>query len=176
MDQKAFKLAMLKHATYTAILILLFSFQVTPGLFWINYVGPTLVIPFVVSVAFCEGELVGGAYGLFAGLLCDSQSSAIFGILSLWLMFCGIVVGLLEIYFLRRGYRNVCVSCFVIAFGYHSLLYFLIYGMWNYENSFVLYTTQSLGAMIYTVAVSPLIYYLYQKVWKYFADKEGEEA
>ena len=77
------KLRIQKMSIYGLTLLLLYILQTTPGFLTFWGIKPLLVLPLAVSIAMMEGELVGGLFGLAAGILCDTSGITIFGINSL---------------------------------------------------------------------------------------------
>ena len=61
-------------------MIVLYVLQTDPNFTLSSGTGPVLVLPFAVAVAMFDGQLAGGLFGLFAGILCDTSSSVLFWI------------------------------------------------------------------------------------------------
>ena len=72
------KIAAAKYAAYSLVMLLLYVLQTDPNFFYIDYIKPVFVLPFAVCIAMFESQLVGGLFGLFAGVLCDASSSMLF--------------------------------------------------------------------------------------------------
>lgn len=87
-------------------MIVLYVLQTDPNFTLSSGTGPVLVLPFAVAVAMFDGQLAGGLFGLFAGILCDTSSSVLFGFGSiLYLVICT-AVGLLVLYFMQPSLTN----------------------------------------------------------------------
>lgn len=98
------------------------ALQGTPFLFpTVSGMRPELLLPFVVAVAVCEGEVTGGVVGLFAGLLWDLTGMAPFGYHGLFLMAAGIFAGLLV-----RTLLHAAVLPALLVSGVFCLLFELI--------------------------------------------------
>lgn len=73
------KIQLAKYFLYILLIIILYVLQNDPNFTLSNGTGPVLVLPFAVAVAMFDGQLAGGLFGLFAGILCDTSSSVLFG-------------------------------------------------------------------------------------------------
>ena len=168
-DKKGIRAA--KYAAYGLAMALLYVLQTTPGFLTVFGVKPNLVIPAAVCAAMLEGEFAGGLYGALAGLLCDLSAPSIFGFNAIILLVACVVAGLAFLYLLRP-----CVINFVLmalgALAARGLLdYLLNYLMWNYENVGMILVHQILPGILYSAAVSPLVYYLYVRIGRHFQAK-----
>ena len=73
------KIQLIKYILYSFLMIVLYVLQTDPNFTLSSGTGPVLVLPFAVAVAMFDGQLAGGLFGLFAGILCDTSSSVLFG-------------------------------------------------------------------------------------------------
>ena len=129
------KIQLIKYIFYSFLMIVLYVLQTDPNFTLSSGTGPVLVLPFAVAVAMFDGQLAGGLFGLFAGILCATSSSVLFGFGSiLYLVICT-AVGLLVLYFMQPSLTNSLIFT-GSGFAVRLLLeYFFYYAMWGYENS-----------------------------------------
>lgn len=163
-----------KHLSYSLLLLLLYLLQTVPGLFVIFGVKPILVIPAAVVIAMLEGEFVGGIYGAAAGLLCDVGSLLLFGFNGfLTCLFC-IVAGLLVTFLMRCHLGNCLLFACVIMLVRGSLEFLFAFGMWGYESVWKLYVFGTLPLAVYSVAVTPVIFWAVRKIYRRFDVSDRE--
>lgn len=111
-----------RHLLLALSLLVAAALQGVPFLFpAVLGVRPVLLLPFVVAVAVCEGEITGGVVGIFAGLLWDLSGLAPFGYHGLFLMIAGVFAGLLV-----RTLLHAAVLPALLLSGVFSLLLELI--------------------------------------------------
>lgn len=132
-----------------------------------------LLIPLVVSIGMCEGEMSGLLYGAAAGCFWDVCSSVPDGFNGLCLAFAGCLSGLLVRFFMRNKLMTEYCICAAVT-GVHAILYWLftVYiplGDNNFSKLFGFYLP---GAVI-TTAVSFVIYYLVRGLSRKFVEKDA---
>ena len=160
---------LVKHGLYVLLFLLLYVAQSTPDFLVLGGVKPLWVIPAALAVAMLEGELVGGIYGAFAGLLCDINGPLLFGFNGfLTCLFC-VATGLLVVYLMRCNLLSCVLFVGVFAVVRGHLEFLFAFGMWNYENIWKLYVWRTLPVIAYTIAVSPLLFWLLRRLHRYFA-------
>lgn len=142
--------------------------QTTPGLFVIRGVKPVLVVPFALAIAMHEGEFVGGIYGAAAGLLCDVSGGSLFGYNGFFLALFCIASGLLVIYLLRCNLLGCILFVLVTMLVRGSLEFLFAYGMWGYPDVWKIYLFYTLPTAGYTVAVSPLLFWMVRALYRRF--------
>lgn len=160
-----------KTIIYILILLVLYIIQTDPHLLYIEEIKPLLVLPYAVCVAMMDGELWGGLFGLGAGLLCDTSTQILFGFNSLIYMICCVAVGLLVIYFMQPSLTNSLLFIGVTLSVRLLLEYFFYYVMWNYENSQLILINRMLPVLLYTLAVTPLIYWFVKRMHHHYEEK-----
>ena len=165
-NKKWFRTA--KFATYIVVMVLLYILQTTPGFLTVFGVKPNFVIPAAVCVAMHEGEFTGAFYGVLAGVLCDWGGFALAGFNAMILLAACTAVGLLVIYLLRPGVINFVLLLSAVMLARGLLDFLLNYVMWGYDHVWMVFVYDVLPGVIYTVAVSPLVYYLYTAVHAWF--------
>lgn len=158
------KLRIQKMSLYALLLLLLYVLQTTPGFLTFWGCKPLLILPLVVSIAMMEGELVGGLFGLAAGVLCDTSGITIFGINSLLYMLACIVIGLLVIYYMQPSRLNSLIFSGTVLVLRQLFEYFFYYVMWGYEDSSIILLRHMLPVVLLTLLVTPLLYRIVQKI------------
>ncbi len=145
------KLRIQKLLIYGSVLLLLYVLQCTPGFLSFWGAKPLLVLPWVVAIAMMEGELVGGLFGLGAGILCDTAAITIFGINSLIYMSACMLVGLLVIYYMQPSRSNCLIFTGVVLLFRQLFEYFFYYVMWDYEDSSIILFRHMLPVLLLTL-------------------------
>ncbi len=139
----------LKFFTYAMIVFGAYILQTTPGLLEFCGIKPIIVLPLCICIAVFEGEFVGGLFGFFMGLFCDSSSEIVFGFNALiYLVFC-VFAGLAAIYVFRRSTMNVMLLCLGAVFLRSVIEFFF---------AFVLYEYEGLVPYFYTVIAPQIVY------------------
>ena len=149
-----------KYAAYGLVLLVLYVLQTTPGLFVIFGSKPMLVVPAAIAIAMHEGEFAGGFYGAFAGLLCDMGSSLLFGFNGFLLTFFCVGTGLLVTHLMHSNIWNIMLFTLITMLAIGSLEFLFGYGMWGFENVWMIYVYATLPLIAYTTVVSPLLFWL----------------
>lgn len=150
-----------KYCTYTAVMILLYVLQTTPGFLSIFSIKPNFVISAAICIAMSEGEYIGGLYGAFAGILCDLGAPTLFGFNAMIVMVACVMTGLMVIYLLRPGVINFVLLASGAMLARGLIDYLLNYAMWSYAHVWMVLVYDILPAVIYSAAVSPIVYYLF---------------
>lgn len=165
------KIQLIKYILYSFLMIVLYVLQTDPNFTLSSGTGPVLVLPFAVAVAMFDGQLAGGLFGLFAGILCDTSSSVLFGFGSiLYLVICT-AVGLLVLYFMQPSLTNSIIFT-GSGFAVRLLLeYFFYYAMWGYENSSQILLRHMLPNLLCTLLVTPLIFLAVRRMHRFFEEK-----
>lgn len=163
------KLLVAKHIVYTLLLLLLYVVQTTPRLLTLGGVKPLLVVPVAVAIAMYEGEFVGGVYGAVAGILCDTAGGSLFGFNGFFICLFCIAAGLLVIYLLRNNLLGCLLFVGVALLVRGSIEFLFAYGMWGYDNVWKIYACYTLPTVVYSLAVTPLCYWLVRGIHRRFA-------
>ncbi len=157
-----------KYTLYALILLLLYILQTTPGVLELAGAKPMLVIPAALAIAMVEGEFVGGVYGALAGLLCDLGGSVLFGFNGLFLSVFCIGAGLLVIYLMHCNTRGALLFVTVTMLVRGSVEYLFGYRMWGYENVWKIFALRILPMSLYTILVTPLLFWLIRWIYRLF--------
>lgn len=160
MNNKA-KIQVARYAVYAAVMVVLYVMQTTPEFLLFFGVKPNLVIPAAVMIAVLEGEFTGGLYGALAGVLCDLSALTLFGFNGMIVLVACVLIGLAFIYLLRATILNFIWVLSGVLLVRAMLDFLFNYVMWGYEGISILLIQRILPGIVYSVAVAPLIYYLY---------------
>ncbi len=160
----------LKYTVYVLFILICFVLQQTPSLFSVFGVKPVLIVSAAVCIAVFEGEFAGALLGAFAGVLCDMGSITIFGFNGiLMLVFCA-ACGLLILFLLRPNFLSSLMLCAAVLFLRGTLEYLSCLAIWGYESVGMYYLRYTLPCIVYSVAVSPIIFIMVKKI--HFAFEE----
>lgn len=157
-----------KHIIYSVLLLFLYVLQTTPGLFSIYGIKPILTITAAIAIAMYEDEVVGGIYGMAAGLLCDTGGNSLFGFNAMLMMsFCALIA-LLTIHLFQNTMINMLFFSVIVYFIRGSLEFVFSLGIWGYENVSRYYIHKTLPVMVYSLCLIPLFYPLVGKIHRSF--------
>ncbi|MEG1448521.1 MAG: rod shape-determining protein MreD [Oscillospiraceae bacterium] len=160
-----------KYSLYVVLFLLFAVLQSTPNFLELFGTRPILLFPCVVAVAMADGELVGGIFGAIGGIFCDYTMSNIFGVNAMLLLVGGTLIGLLVIYYVKDSVKNSLYLCGIVVFT-RSLLDLLFgYTIWGYGENFYMFTRGILPSCIYTIAVTPIFYFMFKKLRAFFESK-----
>ncbi|MBC8586041.1 hypothetical protein [Youxingia wuxianensis] len=151
-----------KYFVYFLVMVGMYVLQTTPGFLSVFGTKPNFVIPAAICIAILEGEFVGGIYGVLGGILCDFGGFMLFGFHSIIMLIACVIAGLLTIYLLQPGVINYVLLVFVTMMVRGLLEFLLGFAVWGYEHVWMILVYNILPGVIYTAAVSPLIFYLYR--------------
>lgn len=162
------RIVIMKYVLYSLLLLILYMVQSDPHMLYIEEIKPLLVLPYAICIAMMDGELAGGLFGLAAGILSDTSSTILFGFQSLIYMAACVAVGLVVIYFMQPSLTNSLIFVSAILAARLLLEYFFYYVMWGYENISMILLQKMFPTLLYTVVITPLLYWLVKKLhWHY---------
>lgn len=138
---------------------------------------PNLLLILVVSHAYMRGRMTGLTLGIFCGLIVDLMyGSYVVGLYALLYMLIGYFIGFTNKYYSNDDYTLpliiIAVSDFIYGFFYY-VFEFLLRGRLNflyYLRRFIV------PEIIYTVAVSVLLYKLLHMINNHIDHKPDEEV
>lgn len=149
-----------KWLIFLLMAVVLLSLQTAPGLFVAFGVKPVFIIPFAVCFSIFFEEKEAAVMGLFCGAIWDAMSSQIFGFSSLVLMICCIIISLASTYFIREHVLNAVFMTAGTLLIYYSVEFLFRYVIWGYKDIQTIFFHQTLPVGIYTLIITPIIYYL----------------
>lgn len=154
---------------WLAIAVLVFSvLQNTTGMFPAIFgVKALLLIPVVVAIAMYERDVAGIFYGLFAGALWDVFAAGN-NFNAIYLVIIGYFSGVLINTLMRSNFAT-----HAILSGGFSLIYAVIYWLYHYviidlDKAPTMLFRYYITAVIYTVVLSPLIFYIIRAIEKHY--------
>lgn len=158
----------LKWVCYSLMILLLYVLQTAFPLIRIFDVGPVLVVPAAVSIAMYENEKAAAFTGMAVGFLWDFSSGKLAGFNALILMACCVVIALLTMYLMQNNTLNVMLFTGIFMVLQGLLDYFFFYLIWGYGSSYLVLVRYIFPTALYTVAVSPLVYFLFSRIHRLF--------
>lgn len=142
-------------------------------------VKPLILIPFAICVATWSDEVTSACTGMLSGFLIDMNCGKPVGFNAIILITICTLVSLLYIHFLRRKFLNFFVLSSLACIIQGSLDYFFFYGLWGYEDSYLILKDITIKCIIETMISSVFIYIiinLINKNMKPYQLKSIEEA
>ncbi len=154
---------------YALEIFILFIIEGTPHLLpQIYLVKPLLLVSAAVSVAAFEMPMFSLFFGVFCGLIIDVGTGGVMGLTS-------IILGVVCYYesawnnkYIKNSIYLVLIYSAVTSFAVVSLKFFVFYIIKNYDNASFTYINRYIPRMLYTWAVTPLVYVLTMAVSKTF--------
>lgn len=158
-----------KYAVYILLLLLAHLLQnslpIFPSLFGVK---PALLISAAVCIAMYEGEVVGAAFGLFAGALWDTVTVTADGYNALFFTLACAVCGVLLRIFLRNNiltYLWINSIVTVIYFASYVLFFITTRGI---DGGAMLLLKYYLPMAVYSVVLTPFWYLIIRGVNRKF--------
>lgn len=164
----------LKWTVYIVTLLVLFILQTTPGLFQIFGTRPILVLPFAVCLSMFETEKTAAVLGALAGGLWDISSGKLLGFSLILIMLCCVFCSLLVMYLAKLNIVNALFLCAATIVIYMLFNFVFYYAMWGFDNLSAVVLHKLLPVSVYTLAVTPIIYFLTRKIYFWFHDPADE--
>ncbi len=121
---------------------------------------PNLLLILVVSTAYMRGRIPGLLIGFFSGLLVDLSFGSVIGLYSLIYLLIGYFFGFMNKYFSNDDVTLPLIFVAVGDFFYGFFYYIFEFLLRGRLNLFYYFRRFILPEMIYTVAVSVLLYKL----------------
>ncbi|MBQ8209415.1 MAG: hypothetical protein IJZ35_02390 [Clostridia bacterium] len=163
----------IKRILLFAIVVVAAMLQNTDGLLPVIFGARIiLLIPVVVCIGMCEGEMSGLVYGLIGGAFWDVCASGIDGFHGFYLAFIGCLSGILVHFIMRNRLLTQYCICTVSAVFYCVFYWFAtVYsqvGDMNYSKLLGFYLP---GAVI-TTAFSFIVYFIIRFICSSLKEKE----
>lgn len=150
----------IRYFAYFLEIIIFYILEQTPNLIpGIYGIKPIIIMPILFMIALFEGESVGLVFGFFIGLLLDTSFSWSVGFYTIIMSVTGYIIGLIA----RRVVKSNLSTAMIISaisiffiYSFHFVFYFLING---YGDSMYAFTSHYLPRMLYTMLLSPVMYF-----------------
>ena len=138
-------------------------------------VRPIYFIPLCICICMHEGEYTAAILGGICGLIIDEAYGRIFFGFSSVIMIA-ICVGSTIVFrhFLFKNGINAVMLTVVAVFIYQIIEYFFYYAMWGYEGTGYVFSNICIPCILYTVAISPVMYIIVRAVVKRFYPKKAK--
>ena len=152
--------SILKHTVFTIISLLLVVSQ-TSFFAGIEIFGgrPQAVLLYCLALAFFEGPKTGAVYGVLCGYLLDVVSGGgVYFSAVIYMLVCYIFAYAVELYF-NDGYLSYLAMSAVFVLIKQTLDVFVMLAKWADFNFGVTIVKVFLPELIYTLAVSALVYF-----------------
>ncbi len=163
---------------YTLEIIICFLFQSTMYDFIsLAEIMPNVLLILVVSSAYMRGRMTGLFLGLFCGLLLDLSSGAyVVGLYALMYMLIGYFIG-----YTHKVYSNEDYTLPIIIIAVSDLIYGFFFYVFEFLlrgrlNVFYYFRRIILPEIIYTVAVSIILYKLLHMINNHLDRRQDKEA
>lgn len=158
-----------RYFLYVLEVFLLFIIEGTPCLLPQFYLAkPLLLVSLAVSLAAFESPLCALVFGVLCGMVIDAGSGGVMGFSAIILA----VICFYESYWNTKYIKNsiylVLVYSAVASAAIISLKFFIFYFIKKYPGASESYVTHYLPRIVYTWAVTPLVYLLTLLVSKTF--------
>ena len=139
-------------------------------------VHPFLFPAFVAMIAVLEGQVMGGAFGLMAGLCADALLPAVPFFFVLIFLCCGVVVGQLSRYLYRKNLVAMLLWSGVIHFV-SNILFFFVFFFVPGRAGVAAFSAVSLPEILFSLLLVPLLYLPIRANHRHWMeDKEEEET
>lgn len=126
----------------------------------IFFARPAPLVLFVVCVAMFEGYRTGAAVAIISGFLWDLYSDRVFGFTALQLLFISVIVALLVQWLLRTNFWSSMLLCVSGVLVQMITEWFFRYVLFLSGESLVILWRVYLPNALYTIILSPLVYWL----------------
>ncbi|MBP5303751.1 MAG: rod shape-determining protein MreD [Clostridia bacterium] len=162
----------MRWTAFGVILLLSCFIQMAPFSLQIAGAKPLLLIAFTVCIALFVGPLGGGIAGAFAGFLWDIFSTRTLGFNAIILLVVGTACGLLIWMMMRNNIltavlltAGACLTQIILDWGFHYLLF-------DRGNEWDALLSIYLPNGLYTVLISPLVYWVVLITVKHLRSRE----
>lgn len=159
-----------RYVIYALIIFLAHILQNTISIFpEIMSVRPVLLLSIAVCIAMFEGEIVGAAAGLLAGVLWDTVTVTADGYMTLYLTISCAICGILLRIFMRNNIatyfivNSVALALFLVTY----VLFFI--AARGIDDSAAIFFTYYVPMGLYSFILTPLWYLLIRTVYRKFS-------
>lgn len=166
MDRTTRNKRILKWVLLSFFMLFIFALQSTPSFLEINDIKPILLLPLAIAIPMFEAEWLGGFAALACGLLWDMAGESPFGSYGFLCLVAGVVTGLLLRFLLRNEWFNFVALVFVASTIIFSMEFLFTYAIQGYEQYGQVFVQKHLPLILYTTAVSPIVYFTVKLIEK----------
>ena len=161
----------LRLLIYVLEFFLIYSLEQIPGLSAEIYgVRPLILVPFFVSAAVFENEIVALSLGMVCGFLADVSFGTTVGSFVLILCLIGYFIGVLFRYFIKINlFSAMILNFFILAMVVFLRGYFKL----GFQNNFYFWNEIFFPVICYSGVLFPLAYFFNRYVFYKFSEKRG---
>lgn len=165
--------AVLKWVLYVLIVCVSYAFMMTPGFFQLGSIRPLLVLPMVICVSVFEGELAGGGFAIFSGVLWASGVSVFWGFTPIVLYVIAVFCGAIATLYLQENLPSTMILA-GISIAFYLLCYFFVeYAIWNYGNASEIFMNTFVPTFFFTWAITPIYYFIVKGIHTLVSQRSG---
>ena len=161
----------LRLLIYVLEFFLIYSLEQIPGLSAEIYgVRPLILVPFFVSAAVFENELVALSLGIVCGFLADFSFGTTVGSFVLILCLIGYFIGVLFRCFIKINlFSAMILNFFILAIVVFLRGYFKL----GFQNNFYFWNEIFFPVICYSGVLFPLAYFFNRYIFYKFSEKRG---
>lgn len=160
-----------RYIAYSLEILILYVLQGTPVLIPEIFGGrPLFLIPVALTIAFFENEVTAMFFGLACGVLLDVGMGGNLGFYTIIMTLSGFIIGNIFRDYMVVSFINAMAFCSAFSGGIiclYFLLFYIFAGRGEVDYYFV---NHYLSRIIYTIAVSPVFYFLNKSLYKGLRD------
>ena len=134
--------------------------QSTVGLFEIFGKRPVLFLPFSVGCSMFLGQKDAAIFGGISGCFWDCFSGRLFGYSSLILIAVCVFSSLTCLYFVHASAINSIFLTSIWMALYYFIDFVFRYMIWDFENSWSIWTYHIIPTAAYTIFITPFVYFV----------------
>lgn len=158
-----------RYALYALEIFVLYIIEGTPNLLPHFYLAaPLLLIPAAVSIAAFESPLCSLFFGVLCGLIIDSGTGGVMGLTSVILAVICYYQSYWNTKYIKNNIYLVLLYSAAASAAVISLKFFVFYVIKKYPDMSAVYVSHYLPRIVYTWAVTPIVYLLTMLVSKAF--------
>ena len=161
-----------KWGSYALVLLLGAVLQTTPGFLNVGSVKPVFILPVCLAVALCEGPWAGALFGAAGGLLWDMTAGRTVGLLAISCMLLCFGAALVVLVYLKVNHMNFVFISWVGCMMITTMDFLFNYVMRGYGGVGARFWGVVMPLCIFTAAVSPLVFWLVQRISQHFTPQD----
>lgn len=156
-----------KNVIFIITLFMAISIETSLRLVVIGGIVPLILPCILVYVAMSENLIIAGIYGIIGGLMYDIILNNPIGMSCIVFTVTCVVISLLTLHYVKSS--MVCFILLVLLFTlfYQAVIFVNKYNSLGYSNLVSISLHNGLLSIIYTVLISPVIFYLYKVLNRY---------
>ena len=158
-----------RYILYALEVFLLFIIEGTPNFLPYFYLAkPLLLIPAAISIDAFESPLCSLTFGIFCGMIIDAGSGGVMGLSAIILAVICYYQSYWNSKYIKNNIYLVLIYSAVATAAVISLKFFVFYVIRKYSDTADSYISHYLPRIVYTWAITPIVYLLTMAVSKTF--------